>query len=319
MAQRWIVGSGRQKNTTQAMDPKHFIRAAIALSVIGHLALAFGVIFADARPFDTPPPQAIAIDIVRSDDIKPPEKEPVAPESKKAEDPFRLPELSPLDNKAQSGQQSAAQKPAPQQSAQQQPAKQQAANAPSQEAAQPPPSQPAAAQPQQAPQQPPPAAQQQASLQQQAPPQQQASPQPAQPPSAQVSPPAAEPDVTVKYGVMLGLPTGDGGSAAFAKADIAPLDIAAFRQHLRTCSSMPQSVSASDKVRIVMRALFSPDGKLMAPPALIEASASAKGPLLMQAAIKALQDCQPYTMLPADKYNEWRMLDLAFTPPDFAG
>jgi hypothetical protein len=44
-----------------------------------------------------------------------------------------------------------------------------------------------------------------------------------------------------------------------------------------------------------------------------------KGPLLMQSAISALQACQPFAMLPADKYNEWRILDLSFTPQDFGG
>ena len=52
---------------------------------------------------------------------------------------------------------------------------------------------------------------------------------------------------------------------------------------------------------------------------LIEASASMKGPLLMQGAIKALQACQPYAMLPADRYGEWKVLDLSFTPHDFGG
>jgi hypothetical protein len=33
----------------------------------------------------------------------------------------------------------------------------------------------------------------------------------------------------------------------------------------------------------------------------------------------ALQACQPYTMLPADKYKEWKVLDLPFTPQDFVG
>jgi len=49
-------------------------------------------------------------------------------------------------------------------------------------------------------------------------------------------------------------------------------------------------------------------------PVLLEASASAKGPLLMQSAIEALQACQPYAMLPADRYREWKVLDLGFTP-----
>jgi hypothetical protein len=125
--------------------------------------------------------------------------------------------------------------------------------------------------------------------------------------------------VTVKYGVMLGLPDGNGGSAAFAKADIAPLDIDAFRRHLKSCLTLPPAVSRTDKVRIVLRAFLAPNGKLMTEPMLIEASASAKGPLLMQAAMKALDACQPYAMLPADKYNEWKVLDLPFTPQDFAG
>ena len=64
---------------------------------------------------------------------------------------------------------------------------------------------------------------------------------------------------------------------------------------------------------------FLPDGRLGKEPLLIEASASEKGPALMQSAMKALTNCQPYTMLSADRYNEWRMLDLAFTPKDFKG
>jgi hypothetical protein len=63
--------------------------------------------------------------------------------------------------------------------------------------------------------------------------------------------------------------------------------------------------------------LMTPDGRLAAEPILIEASASMKGPLLMQGAIRALQACQPYAMLPTDRYGEWKVLDLSFTPQDF--
>jgi hypothetical protein len=285
------------------MEPKHLIRAAIAVSVIGHLALAVGVIFADARPFDPTPSESIAVDIVTPEEAKPTAKEAEPAETPKPPDPFRLPELTNTEHREQpqAGPQSSSQK-----SPSRQPAPEKATSAQAPQVSQPPPaqaaSQQAALQPQQSPPQPSP---------QQAP--------PAAPPQAQPATVAAEPDITVKYGVMLGLPNGDGGSTAFSKADIAPLDIAEFRRHLRTCSALPGSVTPSDKVRIVLRAFLTPDGKLTAPPALIEASASAKGPLLMQAAIKALEACQPYAMLPADKYNEWKVLDLAFTPQDFAG
>ncbi|MEH2542992.1 MULTISPECIES: hypothetical protein [unclassified Bradyrhizobium] len=37
----------------------------------------------------------------------------------------------------------------------------------------------------------------------------------------------------------------------------------------------------------------------------------------MQGAIRALSACQPYAMLPVERYGEWQVLDLSFTPQDF--
>lgn len=112
---------------------------------------------------------------------------------------------------------------------------------------------------------------------------------------------------------------GDFDAKSTAAANIKVEDAAAMRAHLKTCSILPKSVSPSDNVRIVLRVALSPDGRLAKEPLLIEASASAKGPALMRSAMDALEKCQPYAMLPADRYNEWRMLDLSFTPKDFQG
>jgi hypothetical protein len=131
----------------------------------------------------------------------------------------------------------------------------------------------------------------------------------------------AQPDVSIKYHVLLGLPQdrpGDGfDAAATQKADVGTDSIAEFRRHLKTCSILPKEIAPSDKVGIKLRVLMTPEGRLAAPPSLIEASASMKGPLLMQSAISALDACQPYAMLPADRYKEWKILDLTFTPQDF--
>ena len=279
------------------MEPRHLIRAAIALSVIGHLALAVGVFFADARPFDPSVTENISVDVVTPEQVAAVEKAAEAPtpaidppKPPPPEPEFRLPDLDKPtfdDKKAEP----AASKPPP-------PALQQAAAPAAAAPAEPP--KPGSSPP--------------------VPPQQQAAVQPPpQPAPALAAPPTAEPDITVKYGVQLGLPGGNGGALATDKADIDALDIAAFRRHLRSCSMLPAEVARTDKVRIVMRALFASDGTLRTDPTLIEASASMKGPLLMQAAIQALQKCQPYAMLPADKYSEWKVLDLVFTPQDFAG
>ncbi|WP_429104310.1 hypothetical protein [Bradyrhizobium sp. i1.12.3] len=164
-------------------------------------------------------------------------------------------------------------------------------------------------------------------------------PQPMPPQQAPPSPPAAtqpEPDLSVKYNVMLGLPpdisvkppadapfgAGPGkdnfDAAATEQADVGSSVAAEFRRHLKTCMKLPPTLSAGDDVKVKLRVFMKPDGKLASSPLLIEATASAKGPLLLQSATKALEACQPYAMLPRDRYGEWKVLDLDFTPRDFA-
>jgi len=169
-------------------------------------------------------------------------------------------------------------------------------------------------------------------------PQSQPQPQPqsqatASTPAAPASGPGyipAEPDVTVKYGVMLGLP-GDVPVAPSSSAggkhgegDTDPASdklgstlIEALRRHLKSCSKLPAALSPSDNVAVKLRVQLTPNGRLAAEPALIEGTASMKGVQLMQGAIAALSACQPYAMLPADRYGEWKVLDLSFTPHDF--
>jgi hypothetical protein len=232
------------------------------------------------RQFETRPVEAIAVDLVSPDEVK-----EAAPKARPQPTPSEIPDLSAK------GQPAAAPKPAA-----------------------PPPPQQAAAMPATTSAVAPKAAAKQAAAQPAA-----AASSPAPQPSWR--PP--EPDLSVKYQVNLGLPAQPGGddfdAAAMSIAKVETSDIARFRDQLKTCSILPDGVAPTDNVRIVMRATFIPDGHLRAAPILIEASASAKGPLLMQAAIKALQECQPYPVLPADKYNEWKVLDLSFTPQDFKG
>lgn len=319
------------------MEPKHLISAAIAISVVCHLALATGVYFADARPME-PHEQSVAVDLVTPQELAeaekkaeetPPELEKKPENKPEPEKPeFRLPDLTNKPTLEEQKTQAVAAKPqSSTQNTPPQPQKtspQQPAPSPQQPAAQqaPPPQQQQAQQQQQqaAPAMPPPPSslpppaaqpplQQQAALQ--------AQPPAPQPGPSQV-PPQPEADITVKYGVMLGLPEGFGGGAS-EQADLSKLDIAAFRRHLKTCSKLPTTVARGDDAKVKLRAMFSPDGRLLAEPTVIEVRRPAKAALLMQAAKQALESCQPYAMLPADKYNEWKVLDLDFTPQDFAG
>jgi hypothetical protein len=262
----------------------------MALSIATHLTvLTVGLGYAGVRPFDTVPTEAIAVDIVSPDEVRDATQEtPPRPIP-----PLDIPDFSTKDQPA------AASKPAAPPRTQQQSMQQATQSVP--------PANPKA-DAKQATIQPSPAAASQA-------------PASAQP-MASWRPP--EPDLSVKYQVNLGLPLparpGDDFDApAFSAAKVSTDDIAKFREHLKTCSVLPGSIAPTDKVTIRLRASFRPDGTLASPPLLIEASASAKGPLLMQAALNALGACQPYAVLLPDKYSEWKVLDLSFTPRDFRG
>jgi hypothetical protein len=296
-------------------EPRLLMRLGAGVSIVGHMAvLVLGLLFADARPFDSLPSEAIAVDIVTPEQAKEQEKpaEPAKPAEQKQ--PERK-QPDPIDFSALT----APIKPeAPTQQPNQQAAlpKSQAATASQSRANSPAaPPQAAGAQPE--------AKSSGAEGFQPDLPQQQNSPQLPAVTASTTGPPTVAPDVTVKYGVMLGLPSASGPDGieapAIDAAKIGTDDISAFRRHLKTCSSLPPSVTPTDKVRIVLRVFLSREGKLVTEPALIEASASAKGPALMQKAMQALQACQPYAMLPPDKYKEWKVLDLAFTPQDFGG
>jgi outer membrane biosynthesis protein TonB len=281
------------------MDLRRIIPTDVTASAIAHLSLlALLLLFSDVHPFGSVTAEPMEVNIVAPQDI------PEAPEPEKKPEPVPtptpLPDFTLLDKPATPT--------APQPAAKSQPSGRQQKQA----ALAPPPSAPqaAAAQP--------------------------------QPPAAQPAPAykQPEPDVTLKYQVLLGLPpdlspalpptppaspqardrAGDNFDApATQTADVASSVTAAFRRHLRTCSKLPAGLAGADDVRVKLRVLMTQDGKLAADPILIEASASMKGPLLMQGAISALQACQPYAMLPADRYGEWKVLDLSFTPQDFGG
>ena len=88
---------------------------------------------------------------------------------------------------------------------------------------------------------------------------------------------------------------------------------------MRKCWKLPAGLSPRATTRVVLRIYLRRDARLASDPVLIEASASRDGPVLLQTAMRAIKDCQPFGFLSPDKYGEWKILDLSFTPRDMAG
>jgi outer membrane biosynthesis protein TonB len=284
------------------------MRAGFVISFAGHAAALVAVLyFAGVNPLDSAPAEAITVDIVTPNDMAQSTAEsPPPPETKLPEFPDLTIKIAPATAAAQPSEQKPEAEPLKQQAPpQKQPAERQQARQPQAQPQKQPPRETAERNTGQA----------MAALTPSAP-QPTAAPTPFSQPNADRAPTSFA-DV---FGMPITLPDGRLGGAfdslAYDQAKIASSDTTAFREHLKSCSTLPSSLSPADNIKIVLRVAFTRDGKLAGDPTLVEASASAKGPALMESAIKALRACQPYTMLPADKYDEWKIIDMPFTPQD---
>jgi hypothetical protein len=272
-----------------AITPRVILPLGLAISCVAHLAFLTPALFLRGSPFDTRPADAIMVDIVA------PEEVPPSVDSALTETPAGETAGAP-----------AAPPPATPPSA----ASQTAAGSP------------ALPRPDSRPTREPPAT-----------PQAVATPQPMVPPPSfmpQPQPAPPQPDAHDEsnagsmFGMPLTMPDGTIGgrfdARAVDRADVANDVVAAFRAHLKTCSKLPPGVAPD--ARVVVRLYVRPDGMLAsglpANPELIEFDRPLTGGgVLWNSARAALLRCQPYKMLPPDRYEEWKVLDLTFTPQNF--
>jgi hypothetical protein len=102
-------------------------------------------------------------------------------------------------------------------------------------------------------------------------------------------------------------------------ADLAAKKLAAFKERLSRCWTPLPPARDTQKLKVVIRIGLRMNGELAGEPALLQAPASASGPVLVKNAMRALQQCQPYNFLPAESYKEWKTLDLSFSPEGLSG
>jgi hypothetical protein len=286
MARQGLQPSRASKTLTAQIEPKlFFMRPGFAISCIGHMAmLTIGLMFAGANPFESVPADALTVEIVSPDEVETGVAEPEAVPTVAAE---TAPSFEPT----------ASAQPQPTPSS---PSTPQATSTLDQRTTRP------------------------ASTTTQALPSISSlpwfKPLPEPPPPVETH----ELNPAEMFGMPLAMPDGKlGGSfdaPAIDTAGISSGDIAAFHDHLKACSTLPASVSVGDNVRAVLRIFLKPDGTLAAPPQPIRIEGVSRGGgELYQSIVAALRKCQPYNMLPPDKYDEWKVFDLSFTPQSFGG
>lgn len=293
---QYDIGTEQQFfNTAPMTGLKRFIRPAVLISVIGHVAvLAMGLHLVGANPSQAIPPDAMVIDIVPPDEAPRFEGTPsdlhtsgsqVQPKPGNANMDAR----PPPKPAAQSPQQE--QKP----SKQQDEARKATQPLPAPEATE-------------------------AEIFRSEMAQAQASEPPPAParPNSEATP--DQPDVAEQLAqlAMMGGALGGGFAAPPVNTNRSGYDFTLpFRERVSSCSDRATGVDPGDQVRVVLRVSLNRDGTLASVPQLLEPVTSSGQRAVMQSAINALTKCQPYTMLPPEKYKQWKTLDLVFYPINF--
>ncbi|HEX3502673.1 MAG TPA: hypothetical protein VHU22_04695 [Xanthobacteraceae bacterium] len=134
-------------------------------------------------------------------------------------------------------------------------------------------------------------------------------------PSAEQTPDPPDTAATAAYLALAGGRLGGGFAAPPINSPLVGYDFTEpFREVVSSCGASPSSFSPNEKISIVVRVFLNRDGTLGAAPQLLEANPSARQQALMQDFESGLQKCQPYTMMPQDRYSQWKSLDLVVRP-----
>jgi hypothetical protein len=105
------------------------------------------------------------------------------------------------------------------------------------------------------------------------------------------------------------------GRAKGMAAQLSQNEIDALRERVKQCWQPP--VGAADQnLQVVFHLLFNVDGTVKRGPDVVEGAPSALGPVFAESARRAILQCQPYTMLRREHYDQWKDMEMAFNLGD---
>lgn len=95
--------------------------------------------------------------------------------------------------------------------------------------------------------------------------------------------------------------------------------IGALRNRLAQCWNPPAGVREAGSLRVRVGIGLLPDGSLAAEPRILGAGFDPLSRIAAESAIRAVQICAPYDMLPPEKYSAWRDIEFIFDPREMLG
>jgi hypothetical protein len=91
----------------------------------------------------------------------------------------------------------------------------------------------------------------------------------------------------------------------------------ALRSRLSKLWKVNPNVEHPEQLFVTVRIQLNPDRRLAAPPQIVSSGSSARYKAAAHAAIQAVLEGQPYTMLRDETYGQWKYMDIDFAPEQF--
>lgn len=114
-------------------------------------------------------------------------------------------------------------------------------------------------------------------------------------------------------------PQTTGSNEGKPKAAMTQDEIAALKARLYQCWNPPRGVREARNLTVRVSINLNPDGSLSGAPRIVGGGIDSLSQIAAESAVRAVQICAPYDILPAEKYQVWRSINFTFDPSQMLG
>lgn len=104
------------------------------------------------------------------------------------------------------------------------------------------------------------------------------------------------------------------GSTHGRAATLSQSELDAMRARLASLWNVQPGVEHPEELIVTVRIRLNPDRRLAAPPQVVSTGTSPRYQAAAEAAVRAVLEGQPYTMLRDESYDQWKYMDIDFDP-----
>ena len=115
-----------------------------------------------------------------------------------------------------------------------------------------------------------------------------------------------------KFEANAGVPNANSNQLSLSEID-------AFRRHLGKCWNPPPGASSARRVVVPITIQLTMDRTLAKEPKVEMRATDPYSQVMIESAVRAIIQCQPYTMFSVERYETWKVLPIDFDPEMFGG